>query len=183
MLLLVVLAASAYAHGVNVFTWVEGDTVFTTGKFSSGKKAVNSLVEVLDRDGRVLLTGKTDEKGEFSFKMPSTKPAKILLKAGHGHMGEWVLRDEDVAGAEVPESAVKHSGEAVAVNSQSQEALKAEIEAAVNNALDRKLRPVMAVLAELSAPGPSISDIIGGIGYIIGLVGLGAYLNSRKKQK
>jgi nickel transport protein len=60
----------AFAHKVTIFAWVDGDTVFTESKFSGGKKAINAQVLVFDRDGKQLLEGKTDSKGEFSFKVP-----------------------------------------------------------------------------------------------------------------
>jgi nickel transport protein len=57
----------------------------------------------------------------------------------------------------------------------------AEIEAVVEKALDKKLKPVLKMLAESADNGPTIRDIIGGIGYIIGLVGMAAYLRYRKR--
>ena len=35
---------------------------------------------------------KTNEKGEFSFKLPKKAELKIVLLAGTGHRGEWNLR-------------------------------------------------------------------------------------------
>jgi nickel transport protein len=57
-----------------------------------------------------------------------------------------------------------------------------DVEQAVDRALEKKLKPVMQMLSDLNDPKPGISDIFGGIGYIIGLVGIGAYLKSRKKR-
>jgi hypothetical protein len=56
-----------------------------------------------------------------------------------------------------------------------------ELEQVVEQAVEKKLKPVMQMLSDLSDPGPRISDILGGIGYIIGLVGIGAYFKNRKK--
>jgi nickel transport protein len=53
---------------------------------------------------------------------------------------------------------------------------------AVEKALDQKLRPLIKMMAESTRAGPSASDIFGGIGYIIGLVGVGAYFNARGKR-
>ena len=52
----------------------------------------------------------------------------------------------------------------------------------LEKALDKKMKPVLKMLAESRATGPGISDILGGIGYIIGLVGIAAYFHSRKKK-
>ena len=56
-----------------------------------------------------------------------------------------------------------------------------EIRVAVERALENKLRPVMEMLTEVRDRGPTLRDVIGGIGYIIGLVGLAAYLRYRRK--
>jgi nickel transport protein len=55
-----------------------------------------------------------------------------------------------------------------------------ELQALIEASLDKKLAPILHRLGDL-APGPSLSDILGGIGYIIGLVGLAAYLRSHRK--
>ena len=57
----------------------------------------------------------------------------------------------------------------------------AAIEAAVEKALDRKLAPLVQMLVDQGHRGPTLKDILGGIGYIIGLIGMAAYVHSRKK--
>ncbi len=50
--------------------------------------------------------------------------------------------------------------------------------------LDKKLAPVLKKLSHLEAKqkeGAGITEIIGGIGYIIGLMGLTAYIQFRHK--
>jgi nickel transport protein len=57
---------------------------------------------------------------------------------------------------------------------------RGELQALIEQSLDKKLAPILHRLGNLDQ-GPSLSDIIGGIGYIIGLVGLAAYFNARRK--
>jgi nickel transport protein len=56
-----------------------------------------------------------------------------------------------------------------------------ELQQAVEAALDRKLKPVMKMLAESRQTGVSVKDVIGGIGYILGLVGLATFVQYRRK--
>ena len=49
----------------------------------------------------------------------------------------------------------------------------------VEAALEKKLAPIQRHL-EQQDQGPALKDIFGGIGYIVGLVGLVAYLRSRR---
>jgi nickel transport protein len=57
-----------------------------------------------------------------------------------------------------------------------------ELEAIIDAALDRKLKPVTRMLAEIRQEGPTARDIFSGIGYILGLMGIAAYVHSRKKK-
>jgi len=51
----------------------------------------------------------------------------------------------------------------------------------VEKALERKLNPLIKQLAESEQEEPSLQDIIGGLGYIFGLVGAVAYFRYRRK--
>jgi nickel transport protein len=62
---------------------------------------------------------------------------------------------------------------------------ESEIEAIVESAVDKKLQPVMRMLVKLqeSSGKPGITEIVGGIGYIIGILGIVAYFKARKGMK
>lgn len=90
-------AAAASAHRVNVFAWVEGDKVFVECKYPDGTKVHEGVIKVLDSSGKELLNGKTNDKGEFSFKVPKIDDLKIVLEAGMGHRAEWPLSKQDLA--------------------------------------------------------------------------------------
>ena len=167
----------ALAHKVTIFAWVEGDTVFTESKFSGGKKAINAPVVVFDKDAKKLLEGKTDNKGEFSFKIPKVTDLKIVLNAAMGHKAEWMI----------PESEIREAGPIVEKKSAAESSgpisaglSKEEVQKIVEDSLDKKLRPIIRMMTESKDTKPSLSEIIGGIGYIFGLMGLALYF---KKQK
>jgi nickel transport protein len=79
------------AHGVYLFAWVEGDTVYVESKFSGGKKVKAGKIIVTDPQGTELLKGTTNENGEFSFKVPKKTDLKIVLLAGVAHRAEWTI--------------------------------------------------------------------------------------------
>ena len=193
-------ADTALAHRVNIFAWVEGDTVHTQSKFGGGRKAVNAPVEIYDDQENKLLEGRTDDNGEFSFKIPKQSALKIVLVAGMGHRNEWTVPLEEILaagpplentpGAPQPETAtaVQSAPTESGMTSQQEqptrqlsEAMVRRIELAVEKAVERKIQPVTRMLAESLTGGPSMTDIFGGLGYILGLVGIGAYVQSRKK--
>lgn len=201
---LLIVTGPALAHRVTVFAWVEGDTVYGESKFSGGRQVKGGEVIVTDAEGNLLLTVQTDEQGEFSFPVPRRTALHIELKAGTGHRGEWTIPAEDIeaVAAETPPQAEEpvaaadasatgpppvraaappdHSNAGTAAAAPAPDA--AAIQAAVEAALDRKLKPVIRMLAENRQEGPTVTEIFGGIGYIFGLMGVGAYFAARRKK-
>ena len=180
-------ASDANAHRVTIFAWVDGDTVHTQSKFGGGKMVNNGEISVFDLGGNLLLKGNTDENGDFSFKVPKKTSLKIELKAGMGHQNEWIVHAEEIGALQQGSYLVSDRSEDVneAEETKSEPVIapgltSEEIEQAVDQALEKKLKPVMQILSDMSDSGPKISDILGGIGYIIGLVGIGAYFKNRK---
>jgi len=178
---------SAVAHRVTVFAWVDGDTVHTQSKFSGGKKVVHGQVIVTDMQGHRLVEGSTDENGTYSFKIPKQTAMRIELIAGMGHRGEWLITAEEVGAGEPTEGKKPPATVPTTIDRAAPASTRAldpkDIERIVDAALDRKLEPMMRMIAENRTSGPTISDIFGGIGYILGLVGLAAYVNYRRKFK
>ncbi|MBW2061715.1 MAG: hypothetical protein JRI95_09160 [Deltaproteobacteria bacterium] len=177
---LLLVGSPALAHRVNIFAWVEGDTVYTESYFSGGKKVRNGLVEVFDLAGKKLLQGRTNEKGEFSFKFPQKSSLHIVLTASMGHRSEFTLRaeepSEELAGSARQEAAATARAQTPALVDLEQ------IRAVVEETLDARLKPISRTLAEMQKPrGPSLTEIIGGLGYIFGIMGLIMYFRSRKK--
>ena len=185
----VMAIGSAQAHKVTIFAWNEGHRVFTESKFSGGRRVNNGTVEVFDSHGNLLLTGRTDERGEFAFDAPAVADLNIVLTAGMGHQNSWRLSAAELSGPNgqpveekipppaetdpVP-AAETHPGPAVTgLTPQA-------VEAIVAKQLEEKLSPLRRLMVAAQDKGPSVSDIFGGIGYILGLVGLGAYLRYRK---
>ncbi len=178
------MVSKVWAHKVNVFAWVEGDTVFVEGYFPGGKKSRDSLVEVFNPAGTKLLEGRTNETGEFSFKIPERTDLKIVLTASMGHKNDFIISASDLGGSgSLPSSepAKKHVhsvGESVPVSNDIH-----QLETIIDEALDRKLAPVIKLIRDTRKEGPSITEIVGGIGYIFGLFGLVMYLKSRNKKR
>jgi hypothetical protein len=54
-----------------------------------------------------------------------------------------------------------------------------ELETVVGRVVDAKLAPIRQALARQETQGPRLQDIIGGLGWIIGLLGIAAYMRRR----
>ena len=55
----------------------------------------------------------------------------------------------------------------------------AGIDKAFEKALDKKLAPIMRTLAEMQEQKIRLTDVLGGLGYIFGLVGVAAYFKRK----
>jgi nickel transport protein len=51
----------------------------------------------------------------------------------------------------------------------------------IEKALDKKLAPIMRTLAEMQEQKIRLTDVLGGLGYIFGLVGVAAYFKCKKE--
>jgi nickel transport protein len=191
LLLSVGMLQEAEAHRVTVFAWVEGDMVHTQSKFSGGRKAQNAPIQVYDHQGNLQIEGKTDAQGQFTFKAPGKMDLKIVLAAGAGHRAEYSVSAAEFGDTvtaksapvtEMPTSEVDQTrvATAQALPQTSTNLSRAELQQIVEATIDKKLQPVIHMLTEAQTAGPTFQDIIGGIGYIFGLVGVAMYFRYRK---
>lgn len=62
-------------------------------------------------------------------------------------------------------------------------ALRPELEAVVEAAVEKKIAPIRKMLLDDKEKGPGVPEIFGGIGWLVGLAGLAAWAKSRKGGK
>jgi nickel transport protein len=202
--MLVVLAVSnfAWAHKVKVFAYVEGDTVFVEGYFGAGAKAMNSPVAIYDAGENKIIEGKTDSKGTCTFKVADLPPfdgdLKVVLTTGDGHKAEYTLSADELPGKAPAKPGTKAASptrdtKAATQQKSSQQAPTVQEDTLtqvklIEEVLDRKLKPIIRALGsqqklllQQQDKEPSFRDIIGGIGWIVGIVGLLAYFMSRRR--
>lgn len=190
-LLILFAAQMAWAHRVTVFAYGEDDHIVAEGGFAGGNPALNCAVEVHDAaNGDLLTSGTTGEDGVFRFPvseamLQAASGLNIVIEAGEGHRGEWFLEPEEYGARSAPvEVSEAVSGESAKASDKSanlsEKQLQQVVEKAVERALDAKLAPIKRRLLQDS--GPSASDIVGGIGYLVGLAGLAAWARSRRER-
>lgn len=192
--LVLLVQGPALAHRVNVFAVVQGDEIVVESWYSKSKKVRHGSVEVQDaRSGETLLTGVTDEQGLLRFQIPeqarrSGAGLRILLQAGEGHQNEWIVEASEFTDAPGPEgfAPAEQPGAASAAPSQAEEThpsalSRSDVEEVVAAVLDAKLAPIKRELREQGQNGPGLQEIVGGIGWIFGLIGVAAYFKSRPR--
>jgi hypothetical protein len=76
----------ALAHSAVLSCFDNGDdTITCEGGFSDGSSAAGVMLRVLDAHDKVLLEGKMDGKGTFTFKKPASE-YHVVFDAGQSHV-------------------------------------------------------------------------------------------------
>ena len=181
-------ASFASAHRVNIFAFVDGDAVQVECGFNRSQKVKQGTVEVFDATtGARLLQGTTDDNGVFRFPVTAElreagHDLNLRIIAGEGHQNDWTVAADELASSGTPKTVAVAAAEVPATPASlvaGQTAPSAAIERIVDAALDAKLSPIKRMLAEQTEAGPNLRDIIGGIGWIFGLIGVAAYFRRR----
>lgn len=182
-------ASPAWAHKVRIFAYTEGDRVVTESNFSGGAACRHCRVTVSDAaTGAPLLQGFTGPDGVWSFPIPAeaaraTKGLAIQVFGGEGHQAQWLLEPEEY-GASVPGQA---EAAAPAPATPCPPALPPanpamdQLRRVVEEAVDAKIAPLKRMLLEAEDSGPGLPEILGGIGWLVGLGGLAAWGASRRR--
>ena len=201
------------AHKINVFAWLDGDQVHIDAYFTKSSKVLYAPVKVLDLRGNLLLSGNTDEHGQWGFYLKDLNQLppdglEVVVEEASGHKAEYTLTRQDLAEAHKPKPSRESHPKALAENSETQSGMAPspndversgpvqisdidQIQAVFAEVLDSRLQPIsnalvaqQKLLIEERDRGPSVSEIVGGVGWIVGLFGmLGYFLNRRTGQK
>lgn len=198
LVLLLCLSGVSSAHKINVFAYVDGDAIQVECYFTRSQKVRHGKLTVTDLAiGDKLLEGTTDEQGLFRFQpdpafLKTGHGMNILLNAGEGHQSNWEISPEELTALSpsvqstqpgVGQTAPAEQALDVASESREQSAVTldaTELEALIGRVLDAKLAPVKQTLARQEDSGPNVRDIVGGIGWIVGLLGLATYMKYRR---
>lgn len=208
LLLVLLVPVDASAHRVNIFAWLEGSSIMVECGFNRSTPVREGQVTVFDAaDGKKLLQGRTDAQGRFTFAVPAVvrqgHGLRIEINAGEGHVNDWGMTAAEISDAQAlsrgfaqVRAAATGTGQSAptaassAANVPSSQHVGAhspitapEMQAIMAETLNTGLAPLRRELAALSSPGPTVRDIIGGFGWIMGLVGIACYFLARRKQQ
>lgn len=175
----------ALAHKVIAGVFPSGDAIEGEIGFSNGDMAAETEVIVTGPDGTELGRAVTDADGFFTYVPTAPVAHTFRSDLGAGHVAEIVMEAAEVAkimgvaaleaeGEAAPESpAVETGGVTVASLTDEERLAMAEI-------VRSEMRPLRREIAAYREHN-DFQTILGGIGYIIGLFGLGFYLAARRK--
>ncbi len=172
ILVLTLIPLSVLAHKISAFIDLEGNTVNVSSFFSDGTPVKGGEVEVF-KGGKLILKGKTDKNGEFTFKVPQKGKYKVVVIAELGHRAEaeFTVGETEKGNREVGKKGKVNSEGGVKIS-----------ETELRKAVREELKPIRQELLQIeeNLSKPNLSEVIGGIGWILGIFG-GAVLLSRRK--
>jgi nickel transport protein len=189
--LLLQLSASfpAKAHTLRMFAYVDGATIRGSVYFGASVAARDARVTVSGPGGETLFATVSDAEGAFRVPVQSRVDHHLVADTGDGHRAEFTIAARELspsASAGQPASAEPRVDESrvdkQAAADRQKTAAPAELTAMIESAIARQMGPLRAEIAAFEER-IWLRDVLGGLGYILGLAGLAAYFLSRQRQK
>jgi nickel transport protein len=185
-LLLTLLAAAlilrpdpALAHKLNVFAWVEGRKITGEAYFRGHAPLAGGAVSVFGPAGEKIGQTTTDPQGKFHFEPKLRVDHRIVVDAGDGHAETFTVRADELP-ADLPAgpgSASKAASPPAPTTSPEPSATAMLPDA---GGLQSQIGQLRAELQEFKRE-VRIHDVLGGLGYILGLMGVAFYFLGVRK--
>ncbi len=174
---------AALAHKMKVFAAAEGAVVSGYVYFSPGGRAQDAAVMATLPDGTVVFQGRTDPEGGFRFAPGQRADLRITADGADGHEARFIVK-----AAELPDAlaAAPPPGTGAAVTPVGAHPVTAqppaELAALIEQSVARQVRPLREQL-DAFQDAAQWHDVLGGIGYIVGLGGLAYGLAMRARRR
>lgn len=181
---LLVAAGPASAHRLKVFASAIGTSIEGEAYFVGSGPAGGVDVTLRDADKKLLQSGKTGPDGHFALPASGTGDLTVTVDAEDGHIAHFTIAASELdpapAAAAPPATASASASKPAAVTLAAAAPVvpMADVEVAVA----RKIAPLAAQIDALES-SLRVHDIVGGIGYIVGVFGLLAFLKSRRPSR
>lgn len=208
IILLIILPSAAQAHRLKVFALVHGDEIRGYVYFGGDRRAAGAAVLAIGPANDVVYRGVSGADGSFSFVPTMRVDYRVVADLGDGHRAEFVVpaaqlppslpADAEGEQAAAPVAATDATaGTRASGDVEPQPAASAfrndagsvapgflspaEVEAMVDEAVARHVEPLREQLVSYEDK-VRWHDVLGGLGYIAGITGLGAFLAGRRRR-
>ena len=188
--LFVAIFSNAFAHKITAFTDLEGSKLSVYSYFSDGTPAKHAQVIIYDeKTGKKVITGYTDNEGNYSCTLPHPGKYKVVVNAELGHRAVAEVdygSVEQAAFAEQPSSSKNVSqGMSNSANAPVAGVSADEIRKIVRGELKEQLQPIDRKLLKIEEQVSAIhlKDVFGGLGWIVGIFGAAAFGYSFRRKE
>jgi nickel transport protein len=181
VVLLGVSSPAAHAHLLKVFAFAEGNRIGGITYMVGGTPASGANVEVKSADGRLLATLMPDAAGKFSYEAKRQENHVIVANTGDGHVAQWTVTAAELTGKDIRSVDINtDSTPSTNATSPTEEPGDGELAVLVEQAVARQIRPLREQLI-LYEDQVRLRDIVGGVGYIMGLCGFAIWWKQRQR--
>lgn len=183
LLIGLLISSGAEAHRLSVFAAAEGDRIVGSAYFAGGHPAQGARVLIQDEAGTVLATMTPDPSGRFSYQVRAPTTYLVVVEGGDGHRAEWRVGADEFAGAGAVPAAEPPSPSVTPVSAAAVDGdvVSPALLAAIETAVARQVRPLREELAA-AEERVRLHDVLGGLGWILGLAGLGLWWTRRRRR-
>lgn len=184
------MAELTWAHKLKAFAAAEGTSLVGYAYFSPGGRPRQVAVTVTEADGRLIAATTTDDEGRFRIEAERRVDHRITVDGGDGHVATYTVMASELpdtlpagdgpSAATIPALAVPSAPPSGAI-SPVLPVPEADWRAFIDRSLSRQIRPLRE---QIDAYQEKIwwRDVLGGIGYILGLGGLAFGLSERRRR-
>jgi len=157
----VFFSSPAQGHRLIVKAYADGDSIYARGYMEDGSACRYSAALLKNSADETLVQGVTNSEGHCVFPKPQESDLKVVIFGDMGHRGESPVTITQIHSSQTTDHPE------------------------VSEIVDQKLAPLVAAVEQLqyAQEQTKIRDIIGGIGYIMGLVGIALYISNKKGHK
>ncbi len=178
---------TASAHKMYVFAAVQGDRIEGEVYYQGGDPAPDAKIIVTGPDGTTLNQAVADQEGRFRFEPRWNMDYRIVADAGFGHRAEYTVPADELP-ADLPALGADPSVDKPATKPSA--APSTDSPTPIHEPPSDLASEIAALSQQISALRRDLErwqarlrtqDVLGGIGYLLGLMGLGSYLLRNKK--
>jgi nickel transport protein len=185
---LLLMGGTAHAHRLNIFATGDGTAISGYAYFPGGGRAQGLTITAEAPDGSPLGSALTDERGEFTIPAKLHCDHILTVQTPDGHRAVFTVPASELddslptPGMDGPAgpAGVPVAGEAVTM-SQLPATGSDELSALIEEAVRREVRSLREQL-EGYEERVRLRDVLGGIGYILGIAGIASYLMGRRRR-
>lgn len=176
---LLLVALPAEAHRLKLFAHVVGNDIAGYGFYIGGGRPQGTAITVFDSANREVGHLVTDKDGAYAWTPPQAGTYRLSVNGGDGHFAEATVAFE-VEPAVPPAAAAPAavSAPATAPAAPLSPETVGLIEASVDKAVARQITPLLQAYNEADGK-VRFNDILGGLGWIVGLAGLWLWFRTR----
>jgi nickel transport protein len=162
--------ASAAAHQFSMSAYPEGDFIGGDIRLGSGQPGEHVLIQVWLASGKLVDKVETDSSGHFTYRPTEYADHVFVYDPGDGHRCEARFSAAALPSRLHPEAEGESSASPCSHD---------DLRVVVEEAVSKQIAPLRRDF-EAARHAVRVRDVVGGLGYIMGIVGIYCFVRSRR---